>query len=125
MQTMLLIALGAALGANARYLLSSWATARWGAAFPYGTLLINVLGSLGIGVVLGLLAARTSTSPAWQPLLVTGFLGGFTTFSTFSFEIYRLITSGQLAQAALYVGGSVALGLAAVFAGIWIAKAFV
>ncbi len=123
MQTMLLVALGAAVGANARFLLSSWAAARWGVAFPYGTLLINVLGSLGIGLVLGLLAQRPGADPAWQPLLATGFLGGFTTFSTFSFETYSLISAGQLGQAALYTAGSVALGLAAVFAGLWLARA--
>lgn len=123
MPTMLLIALGAALGANARYLLSNWVAARWGTGFPYGTLLINVLGSLGIGIVLGLLAARPGSSPVWQPLLVTGFLGGFTTFSTFSIETYRLISSGQQIQAALYVISSVILGLLAVFAGMWLAKA--
>ncbi|HEU4327564.1 MAG TPA: fluoride efflux transporter CrcB [Roseiflexaceae bacterium] len=122
MQTMLLVALGAAVGANARYLLSSWAVKHWGAAFPYGTLLINVLGSLGIGLVMGLLAQRPDAGPAWQPMLVTGFLGGFTTFSTFSFETYRLITAGQLGQATLYAAGSVALGLAAVFAGLWLAR---
>lgn len=117
-QTILLISAGAALGANARYFLSAWAAARWGAAFPYGTLIINLLGSLGIGVILGLAAARPAVGPAWQLLLVTGLMGGFTTFSTFSFDTYRLLSQGRPLAALLNVLASVGLGLLATVLGV-------
>src|SRR4051812_17459187 len=75
MWTMLMIALGAAAGANLRYTLSLWAAHQWGVAFPYGTLLINVSGSFAIGFVMVLLITRLTTGDFWRPLLVTGLLG--------------------------------------------------
>lgn len=122
MQAILLISAGAALGANARYFLTAWAAARWGAAFPYGTLIINVLGSLGIGLVLGLAAARPGVGPAWQLLLVTGLMGGFTTFSTFSFDTYRLLGQGRPLEAVLNIAASVGLGLLATALGVALAR---
>jgi CrcB protein len=114
---MLMIALGAAAGANLRYALSLWAARQWGADFPYGTLLINVSGSFAIGVVMALLTTRFTSSDLWRPLLVTGLLGGFTTFSTFSYETSMLLISGSWLAAGLNVLASVGLGLVGVFLG--------
>lgn len=116
MSKVLLIALGAALGANLRYAVSVGVAQRWGAAFPYGTLAINVSGSALIGMVMAL-AARTGLTAPWRLLLVTGFLGGYTTFSSFTWETYQLAVEGGLVPALLNVGGSLALGLGGVVAG--------
>jgi CrcB protein len=122
MWTMLMIALGAAVGANLRYALSLWAVRQWGVAFPYGTLLINVAGSFAIGVVMVLLTTRFTTSDTWRLLLVTGLLGGFTTFSSFSYESYMLLISGSWLGAGLNILASVGLGLVSVFLGVGIAR---
>jgi CrcB protein len=119
---MLIIALGAAVGANLRYAISAWAGRQWGTAFPYGTLLINVSGSFAIGGVMALLATRFGNGEAWRLLLVTGLLGGFTTFSSFSYENYMLLSSGQWLAAALNIVASVGLGLLGVFLGIGLAQ---
>ena len=120
--TVLVIALGAALGANLRYALSIWAAQRWGTAFPYGTLLINVLGSFAIGVAMVLLTTRVALGDAWRLLIVTGFLGGFTTFSTFSYETYGLLVAGSWLEAGLNMVGSVGLGMIGVFLGAGVAR---
>lgn len=89
------IALGAAVGANLRYGVSLWAAAHLGATFPYGTLLINVAGSFVIGLVM---AVSTQFRPMSEPLrllVVTGLLGGFTTFSSLSYEAYSLLAQGN------------------------------
>ena len=117
MWTMLLISLGAAVGANLRYMLSLWAARQWGADFPYGTLVINVVGSFAIGVVMALLTTRFTAADLWRPLLVTGLLGGFTTFSTFSYETSMLLISGSWLAAGLNTLASVGLGLVGVFLG--------
>lgn len=112
-RTFLLISVGAVLGANLRFLVGSLVAARWGAAFPWGTLLINVSGSFLIGLLLPLLAARLDGGPAARALLVTGFLGAYTTFSTFSAETVALGQRGAHWAAFLYVAGSVLLGVGA------------
>ena len=117
MVNMLAVALGAAIGANLRYGLASWAAQRLGTGWPYGTFIINVLGCLAIGALLTLAATRLPLSEPLRLLLVTGLLGGFTTFSTFGFEGFTLITSGNWVGAGLYLVGSVVVGLAAVFLG--------
>jgi CrcB protein len=122
MTTILVIALGAAVGANLRYGLSLWAAGQWGTAFPYGTLLINVLGSFAIGVVMVLLTTRLAVSDGWRLLLVTGLLGGFTTFSTFSYETYGLLVSGSWLEAGLNMVGSVGISLLGVFMGVGLAR---
>jgi fluoride exporter len=114
----LAVGIGAAAGANARYALSLWAAQRWGAGFPYGTLVINLLGSLLIGVVLELASSRVRLEEPVRLLIITGLLGGFTTFSAFSYETYMLITAGRLLAAGAYAAGSVALGLLATLVGV-------
>lgn len=112
-QTLPLIALGGALGSVLRYLMISAIGA------PVGTLAVNVLGSFAIGMLFAALGAREG----WQLFLMTGFLGGFTTFSAFSLDTLKLIQSGQTLQAAAYVLGSIALSLAAVALGVALMKA--
>ncbi|MCL6539442.1 MAG: fluoride efflux transporter CrcB [Roseiflexus sp.] len=116
------IAVGAAIGANLRYSLSIWAAQRWGASFPYGTLIVNVIGSFAIGFVLVLATTRLSLSDPARLLIVTGLLGGFTTFSSLSFETYSLITNGSWLAAGIYVISSFGLGIASVFLGAGIAR---
>jgi CrcB protein len=118
----LAIALGAAVGANLRYGLSIWAAQQWGTTFPYGTLIINVLGSCCIGLILTLAATRIALSAPWRLLLVTGLLGGFTTFSTFSYETYGLLVEGSWLEAGLNILGSIGLGVIGVFLGAGLAR---
>jgi CrcB protein len=109
---------GAFLGANARYAVGTRLAVRWGPAFPAGTLMINVTGSLAIGVLLVLLTERLAAPPVWRLLLVVGVLGGYTTFSSYTFEALALLEAGAWARAAWYVLGSNGLGLAACYAGM-------
>lgn len=122
MQNTLMIALGAAVGANLRYLVSQWAARQWGTTFPGGTLLINLLGSLLIGVLASLFAERLPVREPVRLLLITGLLGGFTTFSTFSLDIVQLLSSQEWRNALLYVIGSVGGGLLAALLGVWLVR---
>lgn len=108
------VAIGGALGAVARYLVGL------AVAFPLGTLTVNVLGSLAIGLVWALFAARGLQ--AWLPLVMTGILGGFTTFSAFSLDTLRLVEGGRYGAAGGYVLASVLLSLLACALGLWLAK---
>lgn len=115
------IGLGGALGAVARHGFSSFIMALTKASFPYGTLCVNVLGSFVMGVLIALFAGYWNPGKEAQLFLTTGFLGGFTTFSAFSLDAMTLMTRGDYTAAALYVGGSVAASLAAIFAGSYLA----
>jgi fluoride exporter len=115
------VALGGATGAAARFAVAQWMGARWGWTFPWGTFAVNVTGSLAIGVVMTLLLAR-GADPAYRLLLVTGFLGGYTTFSAFSFEAISLLESRRWDAASLYVIGSVVLGLLATALGLGLGR---
>ncbi len=117
MTTILVLALGATAGAAARYYGSLWALERFGPAFPYGTLAINLLGSLILGFFLNLAAARHDIGPQLRLLVATGFCGSFTTFSTFSFEAVAMLNAGRYLACGLYLFGSMALGVAAVMLG--------
>ena len=117
------VGLGGFLGANARYALGTWIVQRTGVAFPWHTLLINVTGSLAIGAILVLLTERLVADPPWRLFLVVGFLGGYTTFSSYSFEALALAQQGQWLRALTYILGSNLLGLAACFLGILLARA--
>ncbi len=115
--TITAVGLGGVLGANARYVLGTWAQAAWGSEFPWGTLLINVLGSLLIGVFLTLATERLTIRPATRLFVATGILGAFTTFSTMSYELVHLLQAGALIRAVLYLLASLGLGLIAVIGG--------
>ncbi len=115
----LLIAGAGALGAVARYGLTGWIQERAG-FFPWGTLVVNVLGSFLLGFAFRYLEA-TTVPAEWRQALTIGFMGAFTTFSTFSYEAVAMIQDGDWHQAGGYVLGSVALGLVAVVAGLGVA----
>ena len=117
----LLVALGSGLGGGLRYLAALWIGPTKG--LPWATLAVNVVGSLLLGLVSGLLARHGGASAeSIRAFAVVGFCGGFTTFSTFSNETFRLIEGGEWLPAAGYIGLSVIAGLAAVFAGYLISK---
>jgi CrcB protein len=118
LMTILVLALGATLGAAARYYVTLWMEARFGAAFPYGTLLINVLGSFLLGAFITLSSEWSTIGPELRLLVATGFCGSFTTFSTFSNETLFLLTSGSYLSAVLNVVGSVLLGLLGAVLGV-------
>ncbi|MFM2356780.1 MAG: hypothetical protein RLZZ528_2516 [Pseudomonadota bacterium] len=117
---LLQVALGGALGASARYLTNVGAARLFGAGFPWGTVIVNVLGSFLMGVLVVVLAQRDAMRLV--PFLMTGILGGFTTFSAFSLDAVKLFQSGQPALAALYVLGSVTLSIAGLVAGMALAR---
>jgi CrcB protein len=114
----LVIAVGAALGANARYLVGLYVAERLGTAFPYGTFLINVSGSLVIGFFLTVISSRLALNPLWRLFFATGFLGGYTTFSSYTFEAATLWRAGAVLPAVGYLFGSVLLGMLGVCAGM-------
>jgi CrcB protein len=116
------VGLGGFLGANARYILGNWIAGRTGSTLPINTFLINVTGGLAIGFVLTLLTGRLAIDPAWRLFLVVGFLGGYTTFSSYTFEGLTLLRSGDWWAACAYIVGSNLLGLLATFAGMVIAR---
>lgn len=117
------IALGGALGALARYGLSSWIARVSSWTVLSGTLVANVLGCFALGLVLGLVIERDAFSAFVRELLTVGLLGSFTTFSTFGWETLELFRDGQWRLAGLYVGLNVVVGLAAVAAGRTLARA--
>jgi CrcB protein len=123
METFLIISLGAILGANARYWLGGWAAERFGTTFPYGTLIINLTGSLILGFFITQVMERFLVDPRWRLLVAIGFLGAYTTFSTYTYESVNLILSGQVGLGLLDLFGSSILGAAAVTAGILLGRA--
>ncbi len=112
-----LMSLAGAVGALSRYLLGRFVAERAGTQFPLGTLLINVSGAFVIGLIAALVG-RKLLSPVAQLVLATGFLGGYTTFSTMSWEGVQLARGGSTRVSLLYLGGSLLLGLLAAFSGI-------
>jgi len=122
MTSLLHVALGGAIGASARYLTSVAAMRLIGPGFPWATLFVNVAGSFLMGVIVVLLAREGGTRAA-GPFLMTGLLGGFTTFSAFSLDAVTLYERGQVALAGAYVMGSVILSLAAIVLGMALMRA--
>ena len=117
MQKYILIAIGGALGSIARYWVGSAIAGRMGFKFPYGTLVVNITACLIIGFSLTYLSRRADLSPAWRFLIPIGFIGAYSTFSTYEWETLAEVRSGAFALAALYAVGSLVLGLAATWAG--------
>ena len=118
MRSILVVALGGAVGSVARLKLSGWVlhrTVEW--RFPLGTFLINVIGCLAIGIFAGYAANKDLLSPDARLFLFTGLIGGFTTFSAFGLETFYLMRRGELAVAGTYVVGSVLVGLLALWLG--------
>jgi CrcB protein len=119
------VAAGGAVGSVARYLLSTLLQERSGGVFPVGTLVVNVTGSLLLGLLLRYSLDAPAFSPEVRVLLATGFCGGYTTFSTFSYETARLMETGDYRRAVAYVVLSVGVSLAAMFAGFAAARALI
>jgi len=111
----LVVLAGAGLGGLARYVAGSWIMLKYGGRFPLGTLIINVTGSFLIGVLMTLLTERFNPHPNWRLFLVVGVLGGYTTFSSFEYEIYQSVRDGARWMGLLYLTGSVVLG----YMGVW------
>jgi CrcB protein len=118
----LLIAIGAALGANARYLVGVWAGNRLGADFPYGTFMVNTSGSFVLGFLLALGIERLQLSPEVRLLLVVGFLGSFTTFSSYTVESLNLWREAGLWPSLLNIAGNNLVGLFCVVLGATLAR---
>jgi CrcB protein len=121
-QKYLLIALGGALGSVARYWVGSTVGSRMGIRFPYGTLIVNMSACLVIGFTLTWLGERIEISSTWRYLVPVGFIGAYSTFSTYEWETLETLRSGAFLLAALYAGGSVVLGLGATWCGAALAE---
>lgn len=118
----LLVFIGGGIGANIRYWLGSWIAGRWGAVFPWGTTLINITGSLIIGVFMALML-KFGWSPSWRLFFAVGVLGGYTTFSTFSYETIDLFQQGAHALALYYLLLNVVVSVLGCWLGLVIGRA--
>ena len=121
--TYLWVAIGGAVGSVARYALGSAVASRVGRDLPWGTLTINASGSLLIGVILTWLVERDVGATTWRPLIVVGVLGGYTTFSAFSYEVVALADDGRYGRAAGYAIASLVLGIATCAVGVGLTRA--
>ena len=122
MEKILWISIGAVAGANLRYWVGGWAVDRFGGSFPYGTLLINISGSLILGVILGMVSSHYVIDPRLRLLLTIGFLGSYTTFSTYTYESVAMFQQGQWFLGLFNLIGSSILGGLAAILGLWIGK---
>ncbi|MGC2617935.1 MAG: fluoride efflux transporter CrcB [Acidobacteriaceae bacterium] len=122
MQKYLLIALGGALGSVARYGVGALIIDRLGTKFPFGTLIVNLTACLVIGFSVTFLTQRVGLNPAWRYLVPIGFIGAYSTFSTFEWETLSLMRGGTFSAAAVYAFGSLVLGLAATWCGMMAAE---
>jgi fluoride exporter len=122
MDKFLLISAGAILGANARYWIGVWAAQKLGAGFPYGTFIINFTGSLLLGFFITLATERWMLDPRWRLFIAIGFLGAYTTFSTYAYESYSLLLKGQWFIGLFNLLGSTVLGVIAVGCGVYLGK---
>jgi fluoride exporter len=123
LQKYLLIAAGGALGSIARYWVGSTVASRMGIKFPYGTLIVNLTACIIIGFSLTYLGKRAELSPAWRYMIPVGFIGAYSTFSTYEWETLSSLRAGAFFIAALYALGSLVLGLVAVWCGSYLAEA--
>ena len=123
MNSLLAVAAGGAVGASARYLFNLQALRLLGPNFPWGTFGVNIIGSLLMGLLAGALALKYDLSPEMRSFLATAVLGGFTTFSAFSLDAANMIERGDMGLAGLYMAGSVAGAVGALFLGLWLARA--
>ena len=125
MKMLLLASAGGAIGAGVRYGISQWFAARGWGELPWATLLINISGSALMGLTAGVLMARTELPAELRVFLATGILGGYTTFSAFSLEVWQLAERGQISSAGAYILASVLLSVAGLGLGLLAARTFV
>jgi CrcB protein len=119
----ILIAIGAVLGANARYFIALWAGSQFGTSFPYGTLFVNLTGSFALGFLAATTSGRLNIPADARLLLGVGFLGSYTTFSSFSVESLALLQHGNISSALLNILGNNVAGLACALLGVYLARA--
>lgn len=122
MKQILAIAAGGALGSVLRFWISGWVSGILGRGFPYGTLVVNVSGSLLMGFIYVLLVDKFNASAEWRAVLLIGLLGGFTTFSSFSMETFNLLEAGEIVKAFMNVVLSVVVCLAATWLGVVVGR---
>jgi len=121
-RTLILVGIGGLFGSILRYLVAVFFARQAASAFPYGTLFVNLAGCFLIGILFALSEKGNVLSPEWRILLTTGFCGGFTTFSTFSYESIRLIQDGEIFLVSVYVAGSVVVGLVSTWLGMLLVR---
>lgn len=121
MKQLLLVMLGGGIGSGLRFLIGKYLNPLW-SGFYLGTFIVNVLGCLIIGILLGISLKHNYTNPVHSALLASGFCGGFTTFSTFGMEQFLMLREGSYLPLITYILASLLLGVAAVFAGFWLAR---
>ncbi len=119
--TYLVIGAGGFVGANLRYIVGRWALQKWGTSFPVGTFIINITGCFILGLF-ATLSSKLAWNDYWRFLVAVGFVGAFTTFSTFEYESFELAVQGNITRAGVNIFGSLLLGLAAVFIGVSLGK---
>jgi CrcB protein len=117
-----MVGIGGFIGAIARFVLGSYIGNRFGTRFPYGTFVINMSGSFLLGMVMAVLTQKTDASPNWRYLVPIGFIGAYTTFSTFEYETLRTVQDGQMLMAFANVALSIIVGFGAVWAGILVGR---
>jgi CrcB protein len=124
MDNYIIIGCGGFLGACARYWLAGWAAQKWGASFPFGTLLINVTGSFVLGLFMAATTGRLIVDPRWRLLFAIGFVGAYTTFSTYTYESTQLLLAGNWSYGLANLAASNLLGLGASVLGIMVGRRF-
>lgn len=120
-KTLLLIGTGGFAGSISRYLLTKFIATKWPMAFPWGTFSVNIIGCFLIGIIMGM-SFQSSISTQTRLLLATGFCGGFTTFSTYSLEIFELYQRGEAGISMLYLFASILAGFLSVWLGLWVVR---
>jgi len=124
MTNLLWVAAGGAIGASLRHMSGMIALRIMGPGFPWGTLIVNVFGSLIMGLFIAWMTKKTGTSNEMRLFIATGILGGFTTFSAFSLDVANMIERGAMGQALGYVTASVIISVIAIFIGLWFGRSF-
>ena len=122
MLKIIVVAIGGGIGATTRYLVSNWASTRLGTDFPYGTLIVNIIGCFIIGAFMTIATERLIVSPYWRLLVVVGFVGGLTTFSSFSYETLHLLQEADVVPAFYNVGLNIIIGFFATWLGMCAAR---